>query len=47
MIKEKKLSDSTNNFSKQKYNKNLKKVIELLFLKKEQKVLEIPEIHIY
>ena len=39
--KRKKLSDLTNNFSKQKYNENLKNVIELFLEKREKQVLEI------
>ncbi len=42
----KNISDLTNNFSKKKYKENLRKIIELLFLEREQKVLEIQKIHI-
>ena len=41
-----KISNSINNFSKQKYKENLRKIIEVLFLEKEQKLLEIREIRI-
>ena len=41
-----KISNSINNFSKQKYKENLRKVIEVLLLEKEQKLLEIQEIRI-
>jgi len=41
-----KISNSINNFSKQKYKEKLRKVIEILSLEKEQKVLEIQEIRI-
>jgi glycosyltransferase involved in cell wall biosynthesis len=40
------ISNSTNNFDKQKYNENLENVIKLLLIKKEQTVLQIPEIRI-
>jgi glycosyltransferase involved in cell wall biosynthesis len=42
----KNISDLTNNFSKKKYKENLRKIIELLFLEREQKALEIQRIHI-
>ncbi|HJT85758.1 MAG TPA: glycosyltransferase [Nitrososphaeraceae archaeon] len=42
----KNISDLTNNFSKKKYKENLRKIIELLFLEREQKVLEIQKTHI-
>jgi glycosyltransferase involved in cell wall biosynthesis len=41
-----KISNSINNFSKQKYKENLRKVIEVLLLEKEQKLLKIQEIRI-
>ena len=42
----KNISNLTNNFSKKKYKENLRKVIESLFLEREQKILEIQKIHI-
>jgi glycosyltransferase involved in cell wall biosynthesis len=42
----KNISDSTNNFDKQKYNENFENVIKLLLIKKEQTVLQMPEIRI-
>ncbi|HZL23233.1 MAG TPA: hypothetical protein VFC05_07905, partial [Nitrososphaeraceae archaeon] len=41
-----KISNSINNFSKQKYKENLRKVIDVLLLEKEQKLLEIQKIRI-
>jgi glycosyltransferase involved in cell wall biosynthesis len=43
----KRISNLTNNFSKQRYKENLKKIIEFLSLEKEQqRVLQIPKITI-